>query len=166
MGPVHPPELNRTDAVLPLAADIQDAVTFRAQQPFVTGSRECIYMEGVNVNRVHSQTLNGIHEEETAMRATAFAQCLQINPESTQIIDETDRKQTGALDCGGDLFHRIVDGKPGDLNTSRFKLLPWKVVRRKLLLEADHPVALLPWEPEGNDADSLGGILHQSDLFG
>ncbi len=125
--------------------------------------RKRVDVGGFDVNRKRSESLDGIDKEEASAAPADLADGRQIGPEATDILDETDRKQASAAARFVDVVERVGCGEPLDLHVLGLEPLPGVIVRRKLLLEADDPVARPPVEAHRHRGYSLGGILHNRD---
>src|SRR5881296_203242 len=95
-GHVGPPELDRANAILAALAHIEDATTFRAEQPFVPVGGQRVDPGLLDIQRKGPKTLDRIDKEEAAAPPADLADGVQIGAITTEVLDETDGEQPRA----------------------------------------------------------------------
>src|SRR5581483_5752906 len=110
----------------------------------------CLYIQ-----RKSAQALNRIHKKEAIVIAANIAQRIQIHAISAQVIYKADRKQPRPGNCRCYGVQRVVNRKPGYLNSALLQAKPRIVIGGKFFAKCNHAVTLTPVDSERDKRDSL-----------
>ena len=93
VGPLlysSPSEFNWKYLILNGLIDVQYAPTLWAEEPFMAIGGECVDAASLDVERKSAEALDGVDEVKNIVALADLSDCLQIYPETTEIIDPAD----------------------------------------------------------------------------
>ena len=85
-----------------VAAAIEHAEAFRAEQPFVPIGHGEGAVAGLDVEGLGAELLDGVHAQQNALAAAACAQAQQVQAQAAGVLHRADRQQPRARPAGGE----------------------------------------------------------------
>ena len=152
-----------------VAAAIEHAEAFRAEQPFVPIGHGEGAVAGLDVEGLGTELLDGVHAQQYTFAATACAQAQQVQAQAAGVLHGADRQQPRARPAGGEQGGLRVTATQVDLHhldTAWLQGLPDDAVGGKLLVADHHLVASSPIQSERDEGEGFRSVFDQCNIRG
>ena len=113
--------------------------------------------------------MHRINDEQAAAAAADFARGIEIHAETAEVLNKTDRQQTGAFTCAVDVVKidaALALFDPAKFDALALELDPGEAVRRELALDPCDDIPRVPVDSIGDNGQTFRCVLCDGDFIG